>query len=296
MSFLDRIRAVNSDELSGFRPFRVGAVQVGLVRHAVAELLTRWPAVFRVEATAVSLQPDLDSPPARTAAVNAVLLELRAEGMLKGWRDESYPVNRSYPEPPYLLIERAAAPLFGVCSYGVHLNGYVRTASGLQMWIARRSLTKSIEPGKLDQVVAGGQPFGLGLQANLIKECWEEASIPPVLARRAIPVGAVSYCRQTVQGLRPDVLFNFDLELPADFRPVCRDDEVEAFYLWPIEQVIEAVRDSDAFKLNCALVVIDFLIRHGLIPPEHPDYLELLQGLLARERILEADARRRYRE
>jgi hypothetical protein len=39
------------------------------------------------------------------------------------------------------------------------------------------------------------------------------------------------------------------------------------------------VRDSDAFKLNCNLVIIDFLIRHGLLPQEDPDYLPILQGL-----------------
>lgn len=294
MSFLDRIRAVNTCDLSGFCPFTVAAVQVGFVRHTFAEILTRWPAVFRVEQTRVSLAPELDSTEARTEAVNEVLLTLASEGMITGWRNEPYPVNRSFGEPPYLLMERAAAPLFGICAYGVHMNGFVRTSSGLKMWIARRALDKPTDPGKLDQLVAGGQPFGISLKANLTKECWEEASIPAELAGRAVSVGAVSYCRETLQGLRPDVLFNFDLELSADFMPVNRDGEVEEFYLWPVEQALEAVRDSDAFKFNCSLVVIDFLIRHGVIPPEHPDYMEILQGLLARERILEADARRRY--
>ena len=161
------------------------------------------------------------------------------------------------------------------------------------MWIGRRSLTKFSEPGKLDQLVAGGQPAGIGLKANVVKECWEEAGIPAEIAERARPGGAISYCRETEQGLRPDVIFNYDLELPFGFTPVNRDGEVEEFYLWPIERVIETVRDSDAFKLNCALVVIDFLIRHGFLAPEHPDYIEILHGLLSRERALEDYARRR---
>ena len=33
------------------------------------------------------------------------------------------------------------------------------------------------------------------------------------------------------------------------------------------------------FKFNCALVVNDFLVRHGLIVPDHPDYVALLRGL-----------------
>jgi hypothetical protein len=37
----------------------------------------------------------------------------------------------------------------------------------------------------------------------------------------------------------------------------------------------------DAFKFNCSLVVIDFLIRHGLIAPADANYFELVTGLRA---------------
>ena len=47
----------------------------------------------------------------------------------------------------------------------------------------------------------------------------------------------------------------------------------------PWERVAEIVRDTDEFKFNCNLVIIDFLIRHGLITPDHPDYLALAAGL-----------------
>jgi hypothetical protein len=33
------------------------------------------------------------------------------------------------------------------------------------------------------------------------------------------------------------------------------------------------------FKFNCALVNIDFFIRHGLLAPEHPEYLAIQAGL-----------------
>ena len=39
------------------------------------------------------------------------------------------------------------------------------------------------------------------------------------------------------------------------------------------------VDNGDDFKFNCHLVIIDFLIRHGLIGPDHPDYLDLISGL-----------------
>ena len=59
------------------------------------------------------------------------------------------------------------------------------------------------------------------------------------------------------------------------------DGEVDAFYLWPMERVVEAVRDSDSFKFNCALVVIDFLVRHGYIAADDPDYSDIVEGLMA---------------
>jgi 8-oxo-dGTP pyrophosphatase MutT (NUDIX family) len=287
VSFLDRIQAVNSHDWRGFRVFQVEGIRVGFVKHAFAEILARWPEVFKVTDTDVSLAAELATPQARSAAVQEVLLTLRDQGLIRGWRGELYPVNRYLAESPFLLMERAAVPFFGVCAYGVHLNGYVRHRGEIQMWIGRRSLVTFSEPGKLDQLVAGGQPAGMSLKVNLIKECWEEAGIPREIASRARSVGAVSYCWEIPQGLRSDVIFNFDLQLPRDFTPVNRDREMEEFYLWPMDKVIATVHDTNAFKFNCALVVIDFLIRHGLIPPEHPDYLEILHGLLSRQRAIE---------
>ncbi|HXH01769.1 MAG TPA: DUF4743 domain-containing protein [Candidatus Competibacteraceae bacterium] len=283
MSFLDRVREANRHDPAHFRPFYVAGQHLGFVKHGFAETLSRWPEVFRVNSQGVWLHQDLDRAPdpvaARSAALRAVLAELRAAGRVPGWRDEEYPINAAFHEAPLLTLERAAVPLFGVPGYGVHLNGYVCRGDELYLWVGKRSMSKPTDPGKLDQVVAGGQPVGLGLFDNMVKECQEEAGIPEVLARRVRPVGAIGYCLETEQGLRPDVIYCFDLELPEDFTPVNVDGEVEGFYLWPIEQVIETVRDSDAFKFNCALVVIDFLIRHGCIAPEHPEYLALQAGL-----------------
>jgi hypothetical protein len=52
-----------------------------------------------------------------------------------------------------------------------------------------------------------------------------------------------------------------------------------------MERVVETVRDSDAFKFNCALVVIDFLVRHGYIAADDPDYSDIVEGLMARPEL-----------
>jgi hypothetical protein len=41
----------------------------------------------------------------------------------------------------------------------------------------------------LDHIAAGGQPHGIGIMENVIKECGEEANIDPSVASKAIPVG-----------------------------------------------------------------------------------------------------------
>ena len=47
--------------------------------------------------------------------------------------------------------------------------------------------------------------------------------------------------------------------------------------MWPIERVRDRVRDTDDFKFNVALVLIDLLLRHGVI--ESPALAaELRQG------------------
>ena len=80
-------------------------------------------------------------------------------------------------------------------------------------------------------------------------------------------------------GLKRDCLFVYDLELPEDFLPMPGDGEVESFELLDIRDVATIISETDDFKDNCNLVIIDFMIRHGVLKPESPGYLELLSGL-----------------
>jgi hypothetical protein len=57
------------------------------------------------------------------------------------------------------------------------------------------------------------------------------------------------------------------------------DGEVEGFELWPLDRVAAAVRDTDDFKFNVPLVIMDFLVRHGRLRPEDPDYVAIVAGL-----------------
>lgn len=258
----------------------------------------------------------------RTEAVAAVMEKLKEIGIVQGWRDELYPVADSFYNPPIFLMERAATDLLGVLSYGVHINGILHPESGDDdddedveknqqlplMWMARRSKTKSKYPGMLDHIVAGGQPAGLGLMENVIKECEEEAGIPPEILRPGInirPAGVVSYeeaQRCVISGdattendnnedvessdnsfhtISRVVLFNYDLYLPKEFVPKPVDGEVEDFFLWRVDQIKESMAPDycDPIKPNCYLVIIDYLLRMGYVSPETKGYLDVLQEL-----------------
>ena len=283
MSYLDRIAVCQCWDPAAYRPFVIEGRALGRVGHGFARRLAAYPEVFAVDDGAVALALGLAAGrngfEARSAAVREVLLDLRAQGEVPLWRDEDYPVVERWGEMPVLKIERGAATLLGTRRFGVNVNGLVRKTDGLSMWVAKRATSRQIAPSELDHLVAGGQPFGLGVRENLFKEAGEEAGIPAELAARAVPVGTVSYRCERPEGLLDDVSFCYDLELPAEFAPENTDGEVESFSLWPIEEVLARVRETEDFKFDVALVVIDFAIRHGLIAPDDPDYQEIWQGL-----------------
>lgn len=279
MSYLDRIRACTGHNLAGFLPFHVDGAQVGWVRPKTAAHLRRMDGAFDVTDRAVSLSDRLTGFEDRSAAMAEAAVSLAEAGIVRHLRGEDYSARRRWGEPPLFRIERGATTVFGFLSFGIHLNGFARTGGGLEMWVARRAGDRLIAPGKLDNLVGGGQPHGLTLTENVVKECGEEAGLSPEMALRAKPVGAITYALEKPNGLKRDVLFLYDLELPEDFQPVNMDGEVSEFHRWPVARAAETVRDTDEFKFNCAPVVIDFLIRHGILTPDEPDYLEILTEL-----------------
>lgn len=203
--------------------------------------------------------------------------------VLKGWRNEMYPIYG--PGGEFLLeMERSASPLFGIITYGVHITGYVEDEQGLRIWVARRSLTKQTYPGMLDNTAAGGMSTGERPYECGVREAMEEASIPEdVLRKSLIPAGCVTYfyVRDSRAGgetglLQPEIEYIYDLKLDASIIPKPCDSEVEDFRLWTVDEVKESLRKGE-WKPNCAVVVIDFFIRHGILTPENePDYLEIV--------------------
>lgn len=278
MPFRDHIRACNNHDPARAVPLLAGDDRVGLLRRDNAEALRRFGNVFAVEQDKVSLLVRGEVA-AVSRAVDEVVDALLAENRVPKWRNETFDVAPHWGAPAVFRLDRGAVPFFGTRAYGVHLNGYVRDRGELKLWVGRRASDKRVAPDKLDNLVAGGVGNGHGLDATLLKEGEEEAGLPTSLTRRAVPTGAVSYRMETRLGIRDDVLFVYDLELPADFAPRNQDGEIVAFELMPAEAVLERVRTTDDFKFNVNLVILDFAVRHGILRPDDPEYLEVTTGL-----------------
>jgi 8-oxo-dGTP pyrophosphatase MutT (NUDIX family) len=280
MGYLSHIRACNAHDLSGFIPFEVAGQRLGWLRPALARRLPEADPAFRVSPGAVTLAPELRDFEARSKVMQIAAAFLVEEGLAPPLRGEFYPVLPRWGADPVMRVDRAVVSCFGIAAYGLHVNGFVRGPDGgIDMWVGRRATDRGVAPGQYDNMVAGGQPIGLSLAENLEKEAREEAGVPPALAARAVPVGAVRYLMETEAGLKPDTLFLYDLELDRDFVPVNTDGEVAEFQLWPLDRVARSVRDTGDWKFNVNLVVIDFLVRHGHLRPEDPDYLDIVAGL-----------------
>ena len=261
---LERVARCRQHDPQAFVPWSIGDFEVGRVHRDRVDSLLAIPSPFsRVgDRIVLNAEPNLA---ARSAALAAWVQRAAAAGAIRRPTGELYAVGRHPWSSPLASVDRAALPGLGVAAQGVHLNGYVRDGAELALWIARRSRDKSTFPGHLDNIVAGGQAFGAVPQETLRRECQEEAGLPAALAEQATAVGAISYLQQDGLGSKADTLWLFDLELPHEFVPRPTDGEVEGFELWPCTRVIGSLAGDGMWKPNCALVALDFLLRHGAL-------------------------------
>lgn len=231
---------------------------------------------------------------ARNAKIDKIARTLHEKSELKevkGWRDEKYAVY--VHGNPYVLVERAIAGILGILTYGIHVNGYMidTKSNEIKFWIPRRSATKPTWPLMLDNIVAGGIGYPHGINDTVIKESMEEANLSKTEIEKSIrSAGVLSYiyfpqkfdktCFSSESAyIVGEVEYIFDLALPEEIVPRPNDDEVDSFNLLTLQETIDAISRKE-FKPNCALVMTDFLIRHGYITSENePNFLELVNRM-----------------
>ncbi len=283
MSYLDKVNRCNVRDLSKYVPFVVGDTQVGWLTRERADTVLRHPDVFVKTAAGVAMAPTLSTAEDRTDALAHIAPQLAASDLFRNGTGEMYGIKNQWSEPALLRMDRMLVPAFGARAYGVHLNGSVVKDGAVHLWIGTRADDRIVEPGKLDNMVAGGQPANLSITENLIKESAEEAGLSADLARSAKAASVISYCFETANGLRNDILFCYDLNVPDDITPRNTDGEISGFELMALPEVLTLVRETNRFKFNVNLVIIDLSMRLGALTPENtPNYEQIAAGLRSR--------------
>jgi len=279
MSYLRHLEACNRFDPERFLPLLLATRRVGFVRRDNARLLEAFPHIFRLSTDAVVLADTIDGPEAATEALGEATDGLIRAGIVKKRRNEMFAITDGWGGPLLFELDRGMIEFFGARAYAVHLNGWRPGADGPEFWIAKRAMNKAMAPGRLDNMVAGGLGAGYAAWETVLKEAGEEAGMSEALAIRAHAAGAIRYRIELPDGMRDEVLFVYDIQLPTDFVPSNTDGEVEDFRLLSARECLRLVRESDQFKYDVNLVLIDFGLRHGLIVPEEADYLGLIEGL-----------------
>lgn len=275
-----------------------GWFPIGWLPIAVVDALVKTPTSVRgrmdINPTdrTVALFHELDTEEERTrlvAQLTAYWRKNQTFRLLRGWRDELWPVYGRHGELLFSM-ERAAMGLFGTTRYGVHMTAFIRRRDAdskydFRIWVPTRSTAKPTYPGMLDNTVAGGLMTNEDPFECVIREADEEASLPEMVVRSyAREVSTVTYIFITDERsggepgyIYPECQWVYDLELPSDGSviPEPKDGEVESFSLRTVEEIQEQLAQG-MWKPNCALVMLDFLLRHGICTPENePHYQEL---------------------
>jgi 8-oxo-dGTP pyrophosphatase MutT (NUDIX family) len=269
---------------------------IGYITEAVFNKLAKTPTSIRGDLEVRSNSREISIFQQATEAVRSQKAAATADfwrmnqdfRILSSWRNEPYPVYGPRNELLY-SIERSASPLFGIVAYGVHMTAYVRSpesSHGIKIWVPKRAPSKSYG-GMLDNTVAGGKKTGEEPLMCLIREAEEEASLDKdIVERYSASHGTVNFisiksaeATGEIESIQPKCQYVYDLELPADVIPKPNDNEVEKFFLWDVEEVQRHMARGE-FKPTCALVMLDFFIRHNVLTPENEnDYEEIMSRI-----------------
>ncbi len=282
MSLLENLKALHARDDKNYAPFMIDEALVGYVREDNAEyLMEHFPDVFQLRNKEIALNAALSDFSSRSDALKDVAQQLEADKKIAyPLKYEPFPVVTDWGEKPLMEIDRAVTPFFGLRTFGIHVNGYTYRDGEMHVWLGRRGAGVKVWPGKLDQMVAGGQPMGLSLEENMIKEGEEEAALPEEIMKQARACGALNYTMRMREGIRRDTQFVYDLELPGDVVPQADGAEVGEFICLGSEEALDLLYERDAFKPNCVPVLADFLIRHGVLTEENEPELQEIRRLL----------------
>lgn len=261
------------DAFDGLTTLRIDGVEVGAVAEDWLARVLEPPTPFRLHAGELVLEPRIASFAGRSAVLADWACAARARWDLPGWRDERVLIRDEADGRPLASIERAMLRPLGLLLRSVQACAWTRTADGPRLWVARRAPTKPVDPNRLDALVAGGIAGFDDVASTLVRECAEEAGLPPEIARHARPAGSLELAYPTVYdglpALHRERVALHELELPAGQVPRAVDGEhAEILAMTPAE-ALETI-EAGLWTRDGAQATTDLILRQGWLPaPRH---------------------------
>ena len=210
----------------------------------------------------ISVNPDqvnisLGRPRELSISLYQLADRMRLGGFIPGWRNEDFSWLDQNGHQCFRL-ERAAFRTFGFRSMATHINGYTKMNT---IWLGRRSETKTTDPGRLDNIAAGGITAEETPWVSARRELWEEAGVPEQIADEIEPIGRIHMRRPIPgRGFHDELLFIYDLELADHFVPTNHDGEVSGFIEISLAEAAARIL-ADEFTSDAAFVTADFILR-----------------------------------
>jgi isopentenyldiphosphate isomerase len=244
-----------------FLPFYLGKMRVGRVPQERAKQIADALAAAHLTHDGLYWQADQLSYLERSQELKILADHFHQSGLITGWRGEDYeffsPGSALSAQPnPLFRLERAAFRFFGLQSQAVHINGF--DAMG-RMWCGRRALNKATDPGRLDNLAAGGLTAGESIQSCAARELAEEAGLSVPVCGVPQAAGAIVTCRPETEGWHDEILWVFNLDLTPGTIPANTDGEVSGFDHFDAAEVMQRIHMND-YSIDAACVIAQGLI------------------------------------
>ncbi len=251
---------------------------LGWLNPATAAVIAQYyPQATQQDAANCSLQLAAGDYAGRSQALQALAEHLRSQGLAPGWRNEAMVLFDSQGRP-YAQLERTLFRALGLRTRSVHLNAWVCTQQGAELWVAQRSASKSVDPGLRDNLVGGGVSAQESIALALSREAWEEAGLR--FKRQPRPLQRLNIERRMRHGIQREHVYVHEAWLAPHFQPQNQDGEVAAQQRLPLPEVMTLLL-AGHFTRDAALVILDGLCRQRFFGAETPAIRQTLsrQGL-----------------
>jgi len=235
-------------------PLTIAGKLAGFITPQALKAIAHLPQVRTTE-TAVHIA-DTGTPRFELDPLLAsVAVILRDANLLKTWRDELLTV---YAEGEDLAkMERAAMRPLGLLTHAVHLNAWT---PDLQLYIARRAMTKATDPGMWDTLAGGLANGSEDLEHALLRETQEEAGLEEnVLTCRTPLRTLLRMHRRLPEGYQVEDILVSDCILPPHANPHNMDGEVSEIRIVSQQQAVQMIADRQ-ITLEAALVILEGML------------------------------------